>query len=317
MRVHFRAVVSLAALAWGSMCAGSETAKSLIASGTELYNQSRFPEALDDLQRAETAAREQNDVASLLEIKELEGNTLRNLGRLDEALRAYDEWFRLNKQLPHPQPAGRATRFLAIVYREMGDTDKSEAIARQALRLARAESDSRLEAGCLLSIGALYKDRGRYREAIGWHQRALEIAEREKLDRLQAEILNSLADAENQLGRLMEAESHFRRSMELARATGYLGLEAQVMARTGAVDMARGDYAAAIDLFARATELNHQLGDPITKVFEVDVRWARGRTCAGAPGERAGALSRRDRRGGEAGTTNRAHGAGARSTGGH
>jgi len=261
----------------------SDEAHALLKSGIDLYNQSRFPDALERLERAETLARQRNDIELLLQIKEVEGNSLRTLGRLDESLRDYDEWFRLNRQLPHPKPEGRATRFLAILYREIGDTDKFEALARRALTLARAERDPELEAGCLLSVGALYKDRGRFGEAVLWHKRALTLAKRENLSRLQAEILNSLADAEHHLGRLDDAESHFQLALHLAETLGYSGLEEQVTARIGELDIARGRYDDAIALFARATELNHQLGDPVTKVFDVDLDWARAERAAGRP----------------------------------
>ena len=260
-------------------------AVSLLASAKNLYNQSHFPEAEEQLEQAEGLARQSKDVRTLLEIKQLEANTQRTLGRLDQSLRDYEEWFRLNKQLPQPQPEGRTTRYLAILYREMGDTDKSEATSRQALRLARAEHDAQLEAGCLLSIGALYKDRNRYNDAIPWHRKAMALAERENLTRLRAEILNSLADAENHLGRLEAADKDFRRSMEIARATGYLGLEGQVTARTGEVSMARGRYEEAIALFARATELNSQVGDPLTKVLQLELHWAEAEHAAGHPEE--------------------------------
>jgi CHAT domain-containing protein/Flp pilus assembly protein TadD len=280
-----RAYLLLLAAGCGMAIAQSDTAHSLLIDATALYNESHYPEAIEQLQRAEGLARQNNDIELLLQIKELEGNALRTLGRVDESLRDYQEWFQLNKQLPHPLPEGRATRFLSLLYREMGDVDKSETIARQALKLARAEGNLPLQAGCLLSIGALYKDRLRYREAIVWHNQALVLAEHEKLSRLQAEILNSLADAEQHLGHLEQAESHFGRAMDLATATGYLGLEAQVTARRGEVDMARGRYQDAIDLFARATALNHQIGDPLTKVFVVDLDWAEAERAAGHPEE--------------------------------
>jgi CHAT domain-containing protein/Flp pilus assembly protein TadD len=258
-------------------------ARSLLLSGSALYYQSRCPEALEQLDKAEKLAREQNDLDLLKQIKQIEGNSLRSLGRLDEALRDYNEWFQFNRQLLRPEPESRVTRFVSILYREMGDTDKAEAMARQALRLARAEGNSQVEAGCLLSLGALYKDRGRYSEAIPWHEQALALAERDKLPGLQAEILNSLADAEHHLGRLEEAETGFRRAMELARSTGYLGLEAQVTVRTGEVAMARRSYEDAIDLFQRATALYHQLGDPIVRRYAVDLDWAQAERAAGRP----------------------------------
>ncbi len=258
-----------------------ETVQSLLASATNLYNESHYPQAIDQLRRAEALARQENDVASLLDIKQVEGNALRTLGRLDEALETYHEWFRLNRTLSQPQPEGRATRFLAVLYREIGDVDQAQTYARQALKLAHAEKDRQLEAGCLLSLGALEKDRGHFREAIPWHEQALALAEELRLERLQAEILNSLGDAENHSGRLEDAENHFRRAMALAKATNYLGLESQVTARIGQVDVERGRYADAIELFARVTELNHQLGDPLTKVLEVDFSWAQAERAAG------------------------------------
>jgi len=284
MLCRTRVLLPLLAVGTGlaiAQSSSSETDQSLLASAKALYDQSHYPEAIDELERAEALARRDKDIPVLLEIKQVQANALRTLGRTDEALRVYEEWFRLNRQLAHPQPEGRATRFLSVLYREMGDTTRSETTARRALALAREEENVSLEAGCLLSIGALYKDRGRYAEAIRWHQQALVLAERAKLDRLQAEILNSLGDAEHHARRLEDAERDFRASLEIAHKTGYLGLEAQVTARTGEVDAARGRYEDAIDLFARATEVNHQLGDPLTKVFSVELEWARAERAAG------------------------------------
>src|SRR5580704_3422181 len=134
-----RAYLSILAAGCGIAIGQSDTAHSLLTAATALYNESHYPEAIEELQRAEALAHQQNDIELLLQIKELEGNALRTLGRVDESLRDYQEWFQLNKQLPHPQPEGRATRFLALLYREMGDIDKYETMARQALKLARAE----------------------------------------------------------------------------------------------------------------------------------------------------------------------------------
>jgi len=261
------------------------TARSLLLSGSALYYQSRFPESLDKLQRAEALARQLNDIDVLKQTKQMQGNALRNLGRADEALRDFDEWFRLNRQLPNPEPEGSVTRLVAIVYREMGDTDKSEALTRKALALARREGNSQLEAGCLLSLGALYKDRGRYGDAIPWHEQAFALAEHEKLPTLQAEILNSWGDAEHHLGRLEQAEEHFQRALEFARSVGYLGLEAQATVRSGEVEMARGRYAGAIALYARGSELYHQLGDPLLRRLDVEMYWARAERAAGHPEE--------------------------------
>jgi CHAT domain-containing protein/lipopolysaccharide biosynthesis regulator YciM len=260
-------------------------ARALLLSGSALYYQSRFPEALNKLQRAEELGRQLNDIDLLKQTKQMQGNALRNLGRTDEALRDYDEWFRLNQQLPHPEPEGRTTRLVSILYREMGDTDKSEALARKALNLARSEGNSQLEAGCLLTLGALSKDRGRYSAAIPWHEQAFALAERNKLPTLQAEILNSWGDAEHHIGRLEQAEAHFRRAMDFAKSVGYLGLEAQATMRSGEVEMARGHYQDAIALYARASELYHQLGDPLTKRLDVEMYWARAERAAGHPEE--------------------------------
>lgn len=263
--------------------AHSDTARSLLESGTSLYNQSRYPEAIEQLQLAEQLARNDADTETLLDIKEVEANARRTLGRLDESLRDYEEWFRLNRRLHHPRPEGRITRYLSVLYREMGDTHESEEVARRALQLARDEHDSALEAGCLLSIGALFKDRGRYSEAIVWHRRALELAEREHLTRLQAEILNSLADAEHHSNQWERAEAHLQRALELAKSLRYLGLEGQLTDRLGELEYERGRYHNAMRLFAESATLLPEIGDPITKHFDVAYHWAKAERAAGHP----------------------------------
>src|SRR5262249_35930921 len=143
--------------------------RALVLVGSADYYQGRLSEALDDLKRAERDAADLHYVASEKQAKRLMGNTLRQLGRYDEALHKFQDWFGLNQRSRPPDPEGPMVLTVTILYREMGDLDRAERTCREALRLARASGDHRFEAATMLSLGALMKDRKRYQDAIPLH----------------------------------------------------------------------------------------------------------------------------------------------------
>jgi CHAT domain-containing protein/Flp pilus assembly protein TadD len=236
--------------------------RSLILLGSANFNQTHLPEALDQTQRGLALAVEVKDIPLQMLAKQVLGNTLRSLGRFDEALHSFEDWRTLNRQLPKAEPEARIARAIGILYYQMGDIDKAETNYRDALKFARDAGDVSLQAATLLSIGAVDKTRGQFPEAIRVSEEALALAQGAKMTSLQAEILNSLGSAYGQMGQLDKAAEKFRASMELALSTGYRGLEAQVTERLGTLEGMRKNYKECVDLLTRATTLYLALGDP-------------------------------------------------------
>jgi len=262
-------------------------ARSMYLSGSASYDQGRLLEALDELEQVARLASELGDIPLQMKAKTGIGNTLRQLGRYDEALRNFDEWFRINRA-GQGEPEGPMVRTVCILYKEIGDLDKAESTCRKALRLVRASGDRRIEASTLLSLGSVMKSRQRLREAISMNEQALKLADAVHAADLRAEILNSQGDAYLQSGNLEEAAKCLSAAVELARSAGYRVLEAQATERLGRVEFLRGRYAEAVGRFSRASALYREHADVPDKRKEVEYFWGRAEE---ALGHREAALS--------------------------
>lgn len=248
-------------------------ARSLLASGSGAYYQGRFLDALDQLQRGDLLAERLDDVPLQKQAKRMLGNSYRQLGRFDDAERAFEAWVRLNRRLPVPENEGSINRTLSILYREMGEADKAAAAAHTAFTQALAAGDKRLQASILLTLGALEKDRNRYREAIPLHQQALALAEAIQAKDLQSEILNSMGDAYTNLGEPDRAVECLRSASALAHAIGYRGVEIQTTVRLGELARVAGRYSDAVRFYEDADALYRENGGMTEKRFQVQARW--------------------------------------------
>src|SRR5207245_1408462 len=71
-------------------------------------------------------------------------------------------------------------------------SDRSDGYLRNALALARAHSDTYMEARVLLDLGYQRVNTSRYDEAIPWLEQAESTAQREHADRVRARALGNL-----------------------------------------------------------------------------------------------------------------------------
>jgi CHAT domain-containing protein len=261
------------------------TARALILLGSAHYNESHIPEAFDELQRGEQLAIALDDIPLRKLACQMLGNTLRNMGRYGDALQKFEEWRVQNRRLPNPEPQGRMTRALGIVYFEMSDVPRAEAMFREALTYARGAGDIGLEGQTLLSLAIVQKSAGRLREAVSTGEEALARARAFGNMAVQAEVLNTIGDAYRQLGDLAAAVERFESARDIATSIAYNGLLAQVTERLGAIEAARGRYAEAIDGYRRAAETYAALGNPPEKRWTVEQGWARAARALGRRAE--------------------------------
>jgi CHAT domain-containing protein/tetratricopeptide (TPR) repeat protein len=256
-------------------------AKALLILGMAHSGQTHLPEALDELQQADAAAATVHVVGLHKKIDSALGNTLRLLSRSDEALAKYNAWRQLNRGLPHPEPEGRIIRAIGILYYEMSDVDKADAMLTEALAAARQAGDTLLQASVLLSKTAVEKTRGHFQQAIDFGNQALAIARQAGARSLEAELLNSMGSGYSQMGDHDHAAASYRAAIEIATSIGYRGVVVQATSRLGEVEMAREHYADAIELFRASTTANAALADMPYKQWTVDLAWAQAESALG------------------------------------
>jgi tetratricopeptide (TPR) repeat protein len=208
--------------------------------------------ALDHLHRARAAAADLGDADVALRATGFLGETLRRLGRLDEA------GTHLEVAADLSSPVGRHSNFplllgLAYVYqrRFAAGVHVGERMTEVAVR----EHDDELRAQALnvLSLAAL-GDR-RYEEAMDRATRAAEIyRQRDAMDPF-GYMLNLQGLAQTGLGRMADAQRSFERGLEVSRHDDNPRLEGFCSFNLARLHRAQGDSQRALDAASAADRI--------------------------------------------------------------
>ena len=118
------------------------------------------------------------------------GRTLENLARLDEAYQAFERALAAHQSIRYDRGMAYARRGLASVLNAQLQAGKALAEVEQALPLARASNDSRLQALLQLQQGIALRQLKRYREARSSLEQALSTF---KQNRAQHELRDTYA----------------------------------------------------------------------------------------------------------------------------
>jgi CHAT domain-containing protein/Tfp pilus assembly protein PilF len=123
------------------------------------------------------------------------GLCLTHLYNRDEGLAAFDEAIALYQTLDAHADFASVLNSVGVTLRSMGDLNSSLPYQQKALEEAALSADPTTIAQSNFNIGTLYKELGRYREAIQSYQKTLDlIRNRPDLDRRVAMVLNNLGD---------------------------------------------------------------------------------------------------------------------------
>ncbi|MGC5662891.1 BTAD domain-containing putative transcriptional regulator [Micromonospora sp. WMMD723] len=154
------------------------------------------------------------------------------LGRSDDALRTLSEALELHEQTGS---RGRATTLCALarVHGDRGDHQQAARLARQALDMARAPVEPRVEALALHVLGVVEGRTGTLLDAL---RTARSTADRY----LEADVTVSLAEIDEPA-----APSWCHAALSITRQCGYLLLEGRALTARAAAEYRAGDVAAA------------------------------------------------------------------------
>ena len=149
---------------------------------------------------------------------------------------------------------------------DRGPARRAEAVEhfQEALPLARAGADRRLEARLLNDLGSGYIDLGRPRDALAPLGRAREIAH-ELGDPIETRVLNSLGAAYADLGERQIALAHYREALAVAERTGRLSDEANAWNSLGETHEVLGVWEKASKEHYQALDLVQKTGDRSTE----------------------------------------------------
>ncbi len=164
----------------------------------------------------------------------------------------------LARELGNPRYEASVLQFLGIVYREVGDLDRSRDLLAEALVLARRYHDHYSEALTMLGLARLYLALGDP-AASGAAQTALALGIEYHMTHHAADALEVLGEIEIADGRYPQAVRRLTESVRLWRTRGWPSFLAGALASLGAANRPI-DPAAALAAWQEAAGIYRRLG---------------------------------------------------------
>ncbi|KAI9579162.1 G-protein-signaling modulator 2 [Glossina fuscipes] len=274
--------------------AGTEDLRTLSAIYSQLGNAyfylADYPKAMQYHKLDLTLARSMNDKLGEAKSSGNLGNTLKVMGRFDEAVICCDRHLTLARQLGDKLSEGRALYNLGNVYhakgkhmgqRNPGDfgDDVKEALSKaveyykQNLKLMRELGDRSAQGRACGNLGNTYYLLGDFQAAIEHHQNRLRIA-REYGDKAAERRANSnLGNSHIFLGQFEDAAEHYKRTLALAVELGEREVEAQACYSLGNTYTLLREFGIAIEYHRRHLAIARELCD---RVGEARACWSLG-----------------------------------------
>ena len=257
-----------------SAARGSEPARAI-----ELYEQAL--QVRRDLERESDRAGA--EVPSVSEIQLDLGNLMRRTNDYDQA----QEYYRDVLDSDDLASVARARWGLGLVAEHRGAFDDAEGwyeAASRAGRRARSEGMTdeaeAIDGFCLLGLGNIARQRGRFETASRLLFAALERAEESGRTRLRINALRALSDVLWRIGENDEAEASLKQAMDLAEQSGEKRLVAEnrmhaalLYAEAGEPQRGRSEAEDAVELFEELNE-RHAAAKARRVIGEID--WRRG-----------------------------------------
>lgn len=217
-------------------------ARLLVATSAPLAAEGRLNEALDDLTRALTLARELADRSlQSLVLNSLGGLSL-NRAQHEEARSFYEAALGLARELDDQRLEGGVLGNLGYLHHDQGRLDEARRHYDLALALARQVGDRRWEGNARCNLGLLHHDQGRSAQARSEFQTALTMAREIGHVRLECTVLCNLGLVLEAQGELGDARAHYDKAVTVAHDVGDRRLEGQFRGYLGLLDARMGRF---------------------------------------------------------------------------
>ena len=140
-------------------------------------------------------------------------------GQPDAALKSDAEALRLFQEIGSKKEAGDVMIDMGGLYLNGGQPDKAVAMFKESLQIQRDAGDETNQAVCLNNIGGVYLDRGENQDALTYFQQALELRQKLNVPDQIAETLHGLGAVYTNIGEYDKAMDAYMRALDLRRKT--------------------------------------------------------------------------------------------------
>jgi predicted ATPase/class 3 adenylate cyclase len=154
-----------------------------------------------------------------------------------------------------------ASSYLSFYTSLLGDVDRAETFAQDAVRVAETLEDDRASSAALSALGDVYSAKGEYAHAVALYEEVARLRARLGDPLLLTDAVYALGKAAFHAGDEPRARSELGRALERARALGEEPYIAAAQLLLSLVDLDAADLASAADRAREALELYTQLED--------------------------------------------------------
>ena len=184
----------------------------------------------------------------------------RRAGAKDACQRARSKYVEIGDEFGE----GKACGALGACHKALGDAEEAERLYLEQIRTASGEDQTREEADSEAAgrgnLGVLYRDSGRYEDAVREITAAAEIYDRIGDVREAVAARGNLGTIYHEQGDYDEAERRHLEFLKIARDLGDKDSECRAVGNLGNVNRARGDHAESLAYYEENLVLARQLG---------------------------------------------------------
>lgn len=243
--------------------------KSWIALGDFLHTNSNYDSALTVYIQAQNIAQTLQDRSLLVEAFYKQGNTLNDLGRLEEADSIISVALKVAMEAPLD------SSLLAFCYNNLGNNAFANNQYDKALELYQKTliyniDNDRLDAVVSSNIGLIHFSQGDYATAEKYFQAGLASASAINETRVVAQSYNNLGMAKRGLGEYEEARRNYYSALEHFETVNDLSNMAHVHTNLSNIHKDLGEYEQAIDELEKCLQLLNQVNYPLGECYTLN-----------------------------------------------
>jgi tetratricopeptide (TPR) repeat protein len=181
-------------------------------------------------------------------------------GRLDDALRNFEESARLAKEYGDEDGKAPALGNIGLILHDRGEFGDALKQLSEALAIARKSDDQRVAAPFLASIGNIHRDRREYDEALQYCREALAISRNSGDKSGIARCLGNIGDIHRDKDELDKALKFYEEALALSREIDDLWGTANCLGSIAAIHRYRGEIDEALVFHEDALALERKIG---------------------------------------------------------
>lgn len=193
-------------------------------------------------------------------VSNLLGQAEQRSGRMQEALRHYEESLAIDRTIGNRKGEGRTLARLASLALNEGRTLEANAQHEAALAIHREVDDRRAEGITLGNLGLALHEQGRLDEASLALEASLQIHREVGNRRSEGIVLGNLGDLRVAQGRVDDARSHFESALLIHREVGNRRFEGIVLGNLGSLARKLGRMEEARGHFEAALAIHREVG---------------------------------------------------------